>query len=166
MIFVDTAMDPKPGNESGNHPNEIIQLHVVVKNLQSIQTQTRFEDFMVEVDDADFDVLLLTETWRSEREEFYKTNGGQNLFLSGSPLGHAGVGICISKALSRNMVDVTFHAYSEGFAPYTCHLDTRNFRFLHVTFLLHGLRMLMLKVCMNCWTCSSRIAGNLELFQS
>ena len=113
MTFVDTAMDPKPNNESGNHPNEIIQLHVLVKNLQSIQTQTRFEDFMVEVDDADFDILLLTETWRSEREEFYKTNVGHNLFLSGSPLGHAGVGICISKALSRDMLDVTFHAYSE-----------------------------------------------------
>ena len=81
--------------------------------LQRIQTQTRFEDFMVEVDDADFDILLLTETWRSEREEFYKTNDGQNLFLSGSPLGHAGVGICISKALSRDVLDVTFHAYSE-----------------------------------------------------
>ena len=29
------------------------------------------------------------------------------------PFGHAGVGICISKALSRDMLDVTFHAYSK-----------------------------------------------------
>ena len=97
---------------------------------------------MVEVDDADFDILLLTETWRSDREELYKTNDGQNLFLSGSPIGHAGFGMCISKALSRDMLD--------GFAPYTCDLDTRSSRFLHVTFPLHGLRMLMLKVYMNC----------------
>ena len=68
---------------------------------------------MVEVDDADFDILLLTETWRSEREQFSKTNDGQILFLSGSSLGHAGVGICISTALSRDVLDVTFHAYSE-----------------------------------------------------
>ena len=127
LTFVDTAMDPKPDNESGNHPNEIIQLHVVVKNLQSIQTQTRFEDFMVEVDDADFDILLLTETWRSEREEFYKTNDGQNLFLSGSPLGHAGGGICVSKALSRDVLDVTFHAYSERLCA--LHLSFRHRKF-------------------------------------
>ena len=55
----------------------------------------------------------MTETWRSEREELDQTNDGQNLFLSGSPLGDAGVGICISKALSRDMLDVAFHAYSE-----------------------------------------------------
>ena len=44
------------------------------KNLQSIQNQTRFEDFMVEIDDGDFDIVLLAETWRAEKEEFYKTN--------------------------------------------------------------------------------------------
>ena len=54
----------------------------------------------------------------------------------------------------------------KGFAPYTCHLDTGNLRFLQVSFLLHGLRMLMLKVYINCWICSSRIAGNPELLQS
>ena len=68
---------------------------------------------MVEIDDADFDVLLLSETWRSECEEFYKTTGGQISFLSGSTFGHAGVGHGISKALSRGMLDVTFHASSE-----------------------------------------------------
>ena len=84
-----------------------------MKFLKNIQAQTRFEDFMVEVDDADFDVLLLSETWRSECEEFYKTTGVQISFLSGSTFGHDGVGHCISKALSRGMLDVTFHAYSE-----------------------------------------------------
>ena len=71
----------------------------MAKNLQSIQNQTRFEDFMVEIDDGDFDIHFLAETWRAEKEAFYKTNGGHNLFLSGSPLGHVGVGICISKIL-------------------------------------------------------------------
>ena len=80
------------------------------KNLQSIQNQTRFEDFMVEIDAGDFDIVLLAETWRAEKEEVYKTNGGHNLFLSGSPLGPAGVGICISKTLSCVMLDVIFHA--------------------------------------------------------
>ena len=50
-------MDPEPDNKSGNHLNEVIQLHVVVQNLRSIQTQSRFEDSVVEVDDTDFDVF-------------------------------------------------------------------------------------------------------------
>ena len=157
-------MDPKPENESGNHPNEIIQLHVVVKNLQSIQTQTRFEDFMVEVDDADFDILLLTETWRSEREELWWPK-----FIS-EWLVHLLVMLVLAFVFPKHCPVTCWMLHSmhirKGFAPYTCHLDTGSSRFLHVTFLLHGLRMLMLKVYMNCWICSSRIAGNPELFQS
>ena len=34
VTFVDSAMDPRSDNEIGNHPNEIIQLHVVVKNFK------------------------------------------------------------------------------------------------------------------------------------
>ena len=34
VTFVDSAMDPRSNNEIGNHPNEIIQLHVVVKNFK------------------------------------------------------------------------------------------------------------------------------------
>ena len=49
-----------PDTETGNNPNDGIQLHVVVTNMRSIQTQTRFDDFKVEVDEADFEVLLFT----------------------------------------------------------------------------------------------------------
>ena len=66
---------------------------------------------------------------------------------NGSPLRHAGVSMCISKALSHDMLDVTFHAYSESFAPYTCHLDTRHCRFLHVTFYFIGSGGWCRKVC-------------------
>ena len=60
---------------------------------------------------------------RSENEELYETNGEHNLFLNGSPLCHAGVGICISKALSHDILDVTFHAYSERFCALSLSLS-------------------------------------------
>ena len=46
-----------------------IRLHVVSKNLQSIQTEARFNDFLVETVSCDFDVLFVSETWRDAKEE-------------------------------------------------------------------------------------------------
>ena len=50
-------------------PHDNICLHVLAKNVQSIRTTSRFEDFLVEIDTADFDILFLCETWREESEE-------------------------------------------------------------------------------------------------
>jgi len=60
--FVGTGIYRTPDTETGNNPNDGIQLHVVavVKKKRSIQTQTRFDDFKVEVDEADFEVFLFT----------------------------------------------------------------------------------------------------------
>ena len=43
---------------------EFIQWHVVNKNLESTQGKKRFEDFMVEFNTFEFDLLLLSEMWR------------------------------------------------------------------------------------------------------
>ena len=87
---------PTGGTTNDAVHEEFIELHVVTKNLQSIRNQTRFEDFMTELDGSDFDLLLLCETWGMEREEFFKTCGGNQLFLSGGST-HAGVGICVGR---------------------------------------------------------------------
>jgi len=44
-------------------------LHVVTKNLQSIRSEDRLADFYCDLDNASFDFLLLTETWRSETQD-------------------------------------------------------------------------------------------------
>ena len=56
---------------------EFIQWHVVNKNLESIQGKKRFEDFMVEFNTFEFDLLLLSEMWRGNA--WYK---GKNHKLS------------------------------------------------------------------------------------
>ena len=59
---------------------EFVQLHVASKNLQSIQGKERFEDFMVELDTFEFDLLLLSETWRGEKRTFYNNWRSQSVF--------------------------------------------------------------------------------------
>ena len=108
---------------------------------------------MVEIDDGDFDIVLLAETWRAEKEEFYKTNGGHNLFLSGSPLGHAGVGICISKTLSYDMLDVIFHAYSDRLCALHFSIGHKKFQIFACYF-------------PTAWAPDSDVEGVYELFSS
>ena len=51
-------------------PNDkFIPLHVATKNLQSIRSEDRLADFYCDLDNASFDFLLLTETWRSETQD-------------------------------------------------------------------------------------------------
>ena len=79
--------------------DEFIHLHVVTKNLQSIQAKERFENFLVEFDAFEFDVLLLSENWRADKEEHFTTVGGHKVLLSGGSPGRRGVGICIAKKI-------------------------------------------------------------------
>ena len=53
-----------------------IRLHVVTKNLQSIRTEARFNDFLVDIVSCDFDALFVSETWRNAKQESYTTIRG------------------------------------------------------------------------------------------
>ena len=68
---------------------------------------------MVELDTFEFDLLLLSETWRGDREEHFTTTGGHKVFLSGGSPGRRGVGICISKKLLNKIDSVLFFCYSD-----------------------------------------------------
>ena len=52
------------------------QLHVVTKNVQSIRSDARLEDLVLELKELDFDFLFLTETWRDNAEEMLEVDGG------------------------------------------------------------------------------------------
>ena len=110
------------------HDDEFIQLHVVAKKLQSIQAKERFEDFMVELDTFEFDLLLLSETWRGDREEHFTTIGGHKVVLSGGSPGRRGVGICISKKLLNKIDGVLFFCYSDRMCALHFRLGTIPFQ--------------------------------------
>ena len=118
--------------------DEFIQLHVVAKNLQSIQAKERFEDCMVELDTFEFDLLLLSETWRGDREEHFTTTGGHKVFLSGGSPGRRGVGICISKKLLNKIDGVLFFVTRTECALFTSRWAQFDSRCFHATCRPHG----------------------------
>ena len=60
---------------------------------------------MVEVDNADFDVLFLCETWHAGSERTFRTTKQNNIFLNGG-LRSKGVDICISRKRSHEIENI------------------------------------------------------------
>ena len=85
-----------------HHIQEFSELHVMAKNLKSIRNGNKLQDFIAELDSCDFcdfDILLVSETWRDRREEAIITAAGHKVFLSGGSCCKNGVGICVSRRL-------------------------------------------------------------------
>ena len=102
---------------------ELVHLHVISKNLQSIKNIDRFHDFLAEVDGYQFDLLLVAETWRDEHEETFLSADGHRLFLSGDSVGRRGVGIVVGRSLYSRMSNIVFHAYSDRLCSLHFSLD-------------------------------------------
>ena len=98
-----------------------IRLHVVSKNLQSIRTEARFNDFLVETVSCDFDVLFVSETWRDAKEESYTAIRGNRMYFSGG-LAHQGVGVIIGNIFHSKLRDISFHVYSPRICVLKCSL--------------------------------------------
>ena len=90
---------------------EFIPLHVITKNVQSIRTESRFEDVCTELVARDHDLIFVSETWRSDVEECFVLPSGGHTFLSGG-LSHQGVGIAVSAKMMAHLSDISFHPYS------------------------------------------------------
>ena len=58
-----------------------------------------------------FDILFLTETWRSDVEEAFISPLGDYIYLSGG-CNHQGVGLCVAKSFHDQITCVQFHASS------------------------------------------------------
>ena len=108
-------------------------MHVVVKNLQSIRGESRWEDFIAELNTCNFDVLLICETWRGERDGSFITEKGHHVYLSGGAT-HQGVGICISANFASRIFHISFHAYSKRICSLHFSMASRRFRVFSVYF--------------------------------
>ena len=88
------------------------------------------------MDRYQFDLLLVSETWRGEHEEIFLTANGHRFFLSGGSIGRHGVGIVVGWSLYQRMSNVVFHAYSDrlcslhftlenvSFQVFSCYMPT------------------------------------------
>ena len=83
-------------------------MHAITKNVQRIGDDNRW---FLEPEGQVFDILFLTETWRSETEEAFISPHGDYIYLSGG-CNHQGVGLCVAKSFHDQITCVQFHAYS------------------------------------------------------
>ena len=67
------------------------------KNVQSLGSPERLAELLEELKEVDWDAVLITETWRPEREEVLKVDGGHLLICSGGTAGQRGVAILLHK---------------------------------------------------------------------
>ena len=107
-------------------------MHVFVKSIQGIRDTSRYEDLLAEVDNADFDVMFLSESWREDSETFLTAKQHKKLLSGG--LRSKGVGICLSRQLNHQAEDVSFHAYSSRVSSLSFNLCGRSFLMVAVYF--------------------------------
>ena len=77
----------------------------------SLQTEAREDELFAELAITDWDIVLLSETWRGAKEEVWKTSEGHLFIGSGGTLGRRGVAVIIHRRLATGFK--AFHAVNE-----------------------------------------------------
>ena len=93
--------------------------YALAKNCRGLVTADRVDELLEELRGEEWGVLLLSETWRTQREELWKTEVGHLFAASGHDSGRRGVGILLNKRWSRYFT--AFHALSERL----CYMDLK-----------------------------------------
>lgn len=122
------AVEP-PSDYNLAFDSRFMHLHVMTKNFQSLQDNNRYMDFIAEIAGVDFDILFLTETWRTLADEILDPPGGHRLYLAGGG-NHCGVGIAVGQHLLKQLEHVTFHAFSPRVCCLRFRLRTRWFQLI------------------------------------
>ena len=120
------APDKRAAKAKRDH-REFIELHLAAKNVQSIRQTSRCEDFMNELDQTDYDILFLSETWRSDPEEILSSPNGDMVYLSGGAASK-GVCICISRRMMRLIHKISFHGISNRVCMLQFSMAERDFQ--------------------------------------
>ena len=81
--------------------DKVTEVKKMGKNLQSIQTDAREGELLAELEDLDWDIVFLSETWRSERQERWKTEEGHIFCGSGGTEGSKGVALLLHRKWTR-----------------------------------------------------------------
>ena len=104
-------MDESPTETATNDCDHApLSLHIITKNLQSIQSESRFQDFCINLSQCEYDIFFFNETWRHDREERFVLPTMGRIFLSGGN-SNQGVGIAISGRMMKQFSNISFHAY-------------------------------------------------------
>ena len=72
-------------------------LRILAKNVQSIYRDVREIELLETLDDIDWDIVFLSETWRKTKQDIWKTERGHCSVDSRWEAGHKGVAILIHR---------------------------------------------------------------------
>jgi hypothetical protein len=112
---------------NANSNQAVTTIRILLKNVQSIMTDTREEQLFEELTLIDWDVLLLNETWRSCKEEIWQKSG--HLFLGAGGTAHkSGVAILVHKRWAHGFKG--FRRVSERLCALDLNITGRRFRFV------------------------------------
>eukprot|EP00973_Karenia_brevis_P094564 12423135-Karenia_brevis.AAC.1 len=73
----------------------LIDFAVILKNARSLTSDERLTEVISELEGEKWDVVLINETWREEKEEFDALPDGHVWLGSGGTAGRRGVGILV-----------------------------------------------------------------------
>ena len=114
---------------------EDIHLKIIGKNVQSLQTDNREEELLMELRSITWDVVLLSETWRAKTRERWLTEDGHMFCGAGGMKGERGTAILLHRRWTKSFS--AFHAVSERVCAIDVGIGGRCLRFIAV-YMPHG----------------------------
>ena len=99
---IDVSASPNP-SPSTTSCAAAAHVKVYLKNVMSLQTSSREEQLWAELQTIAWDILCLTETWRTEKEESWESLDGHLFCGSGGTLGERGVAILVHNSLKKHV---------------------------------------------------------------
>ena len=66
------------------------RMRIITKNVFSLQAEERLEELMTELRDTDWDIVMITETWREAKEEDFLFADGHRFLGAGGTVGERG----------------------------------------------------------------------------
>ena len=112
--------------------DKVSEVKIFGKNLQSIQAVAREDELLAELEVFDWDILFLSETWREQQQERWKTKDGHIFCGSGGNSGSKGVAIILHRRWSKGFK--AFYAISDRVCAVDCKISGQLCRLISVYF--------------------------------
>ena len=125
--------DVQPG-DFGELGSEVV-LTILGKNVQSLQTEAREDELFSELRQVEWDVVLLSETWREKARERWKAGDGHMFCGTGGAKGAKGTGILLHRRWVKGFR--AFYAISDRVCSIDVDIKGQKIRFVAV-YMPHG----------------------------
>ena len=77
--------------------NDTKTIHIITYNVHSLLADIRLDLLLTELADVSWDIVVITETWRQDKSEYFVLPKGNHFYGSGGVRGKCGIGFLIHK---------------------------------------------------------------------